>query len=279
MQLDRVVIGVDLTEPSIHAAKWVARQFSPDATIVLLHCLNPLLVERRAADEREVAERTLADLARKIGTRRSSFRIRIGDPARCLADLAAELDADLIAVGSHEEHPDRLPALGSTAERLVRCSPVPVLLCSGAHSGAPRSVLLPLDSVEVTTELADWTGALAERFDAQLALVHVESSARDTHLTSPSVSGPGARVSTTPWSRVARARPAHRVFVDAVVGDRADAVLAESKRFGTELVLLQAPDDDDTAGPANPVSRVLRSSECPVLVIPSVDNSRLMPTR
>ena len=279
MLLERIVIGVDLTEPSIRAATWVARKFAPDAHIVLLHCLNPLLVKRGAAAERQVAERRLTDLASKIGRVRSSFRIRIGDPARCLADLAAELDADLIAVGSHENHPDRLPALGSTAERLVRCSPVPVLLCSGARSSAPRSVLLPLDSVEVTTELADWTDALAERFDAELALVHIESSARDAHLTSSAISGDRPRASTIPWSRIARTRPPHRVFVDAVLGDRADAVLAESKRFGTDLVLLQASEGDDTIGPANSVTRVLRGSDCPVLVIPSVDNSLLMPTR
>jgi hypothetical protein len=84
--------------------------------------------------------------------------------------------------------------------------------------------------------------------------------------------------STTPWSRVARQRPSNRVFVDAVLGDSAQAVLTESKRFGTELVLLQAPDGDaDTQ--RDPTSRVLREAACPVLVVPSADNVRLMDTR
>ena len=54
----------------------------------------------------------------------------------CAQACTADVDADLIAVGTHEEHPDRLPALGTTAERLVRCSPVPVLLCSASPTGA-----------------------------------------------------------------------------------------------------------------------------------------------
>ena len=279
MQLDRVVIGVDLTNPSTRAAQWVARKFAADAEIVLLHCLNPMLVERRVPDARAAAERALAALSSEIGRKRSSFRIRVGDPARSLADLAAEVDADLIAVGSHEEHPDRLPTLGSTAERLVRCSPVPVLLCSAAPMGTPRSVLLPLDSVDVATELAEWTGELAQRFDAQLALVHVESTNEDDHLTSPRAPNRVFGMPTTPWTRVARERPAHRVFVDAVLGNQADVILFESKRFGSDLVLLQAPENSETPDRVDPVTRVLRRAECPVLVIPSVENTRLMPTR
>ena len=279
MQLARIVIGVDTTAASTRAAKWVAKRFAPEAEMVLLHCLNPLLLQRQSTEARNAADTTLRDLIQEIGAKRSSYRIRIGDPARCLADLAAEMDADLVAVGAHEEHPDRLPALGTTAERLVRCSPVPVLLCATTPAGAPRSVLLPLESVEVTNELADWTGALAERFDAQLTLIHVEPTDREHLLTSSGAVRTRPLASTTPWSRVARQRPSNRVFVDAVLGDSAHAVLTESKRFGTELVLLQAPEGDADTNRDNPTSRVLREAACPVLVVPSADNLRLIDTR
>ena len=53
-------------------------------------------------------------------------------------------------------------------------------------------------------------------------------------------------------------------------------VLSEARRFHTELVLLQSPDDGQGDGATN---RVLRESQCPVLVIPSGDNARLMDTR
>ena len=67
-------------------------------------------------------------------------------------------------------------------------------------------------------------------------------------------------------------RPSHRVFVDAVLGDRADAVLGEARRFHSDLVMLQAA-NDEPAAPDGATDRVLRSAECPVLVIPSADNA------
>lgn len=277
MELERIVIGVDLTLPSTRAALWVAQEFAPDANFVLLHCLSSTLMDAAVVDARKEAEELLGGLARKIGLCRCEYRVRIGDAARCLSDLAGEVDADLIAVGAHEDHPDRLPPLGTTAQLLVRCAPVPVLLCSSSPCGIPSSLLLPIDAVEISSDLAEWTGALAERFDATLALVHVETPAEQRRITAEH---PPRRVAvpTTPWSRIARDRPAHRVFVDAVVGDRADAVLAEAKRFHSDLLMLQ-PLDDELVAPNGATDRVLRSAECPVLVLPSADCTPFTPTR
>lgn len=268
MRLTRVVIGVDLSEPSLRAAKWVARSFAPDAEIVLLHCLSPLLVLKRVGEARRIASKTLRSLEQSIGVERCAHSVRVGDPARTLADFAAEVDADIIAVGAHEEHPDRLPSLGSTAERLVRCSPVPVLLCATTPAGAPRSVLLPVNSGEVTTDLAEWTESLAERFEARLAMVHVEPTSTGTRLATPSPRR--ATAPMTPWSRIARELPPQRVFVDAVLGDAAEAVISESRRFKSDLVLLQAADEINESTDA--IARVLRRTECPVLVIPPTES-------
>lgn len=270
MQLERIVIGVDLTLPSTRAALWVAQEFAPDANFTMLHCLSSTLMDAALVNAKKEAEEMLGGLARKIGTCRCEYRVRIGDAARCLADLATEVDADLIAVGTHEAHPERRPALGTTAQRLVRCAPVPVLLCSSSPCGVPSSVLLPIDAVDIPSELAEWTGALTEMFDATLALVHVEEPEEKRRLTAQRPAR--APVPMTPWSHVARDRPSHRVFVDAVLGDRADAVLGEARRFHSDLVMLQAA-NDEPAAPDGATDRVLRSAECPVLVIPSADNA------
>jgi nucleotide-binding universal stress UspA family protein len=82
----------------------------------------------------------------------------------------------------------------------------------------------------------------------------------------------------TPWSRVARDRPPHRVFVDAILGDRADAVLCEARRFHSDLVMLQAADGELVA-PDGATDRVLRSAGCPVFVVPSRENAPLVSTR
>jgi nucleotide-binding universal stress UspA family protein len=272
MQLARILIGVDLTTPSIDAATWAAKRFAPDAEVVFVHCLSPLLPEKRVLDERSHAEARLRELEQRVGPERCSYHIVSGDAARCLAALAAELDADLIAVGAHEEHSDREPALGTTAQRLIRCSSVPVLLCCETPFGAPRSVLLPLESQDVSRTVADWTTALAERFEARLALVHVEAP-HDAARRLRARPSSRRRASTTMlWNRIARELPPQRVFVDAVLGDHAEAVLSESRRFSTELVMLEAPDDADATDESTSVDSVLVRSHCPVLVIPVTDD-------
>jgi nucleotide-binding universal stress UspA family protein len=271
MRLARILIGVDLTTPSIEAAAWAAKRFAPDADVVLVHCLSPLLAERRVDDERAHAESRLRELEQRVGSERCSHRVVAGDTARCLAGLAAELDVDLIAVGAHEEHPDREPTLGTTAQRLIRCSSVPVLLCCETPFGAPRSVLLPLDSQDVSTTVAEWTSTLAQRFGARLALLHVEAPHHSARKLRARPSALRRASTTTSWNRIARELPPQRVFVDAVLGDQAEAVLSEARRFSTELVMLEAPDEEQSDGESESVDCVLAQSHCPVLVIPATD--------
>ena len=272
MHIGRIVVGVSLTSASMEAGEWAARAFAPEAQVVLLHCLSPVLGDQRVVAERELPEARLALLQRRIGFQRCTFRICRGEPARCLGELAAELAADLVAVGVHEEDPEREPAVGSTAERLIRCSAVPVLLCTDKLAGAPRSILLPLRSGDVPTSLADWTSELADRFDARLAMVHVEAIHPDRSRRS-SLAGHRLERSTTPWTHVACALPEDRVLADAVFGEPAEVVLNEAHRFGTELVLLEAPTDAESPRDVpSTVDRVLRRSDCAVLVVPPLES-------
>jgi nucleotide-binding universal stress UspA family protein len=204
MQLARIVIGVDLTKSSTEAALWAALRFAPEARVILLHCVSPLLPDERIAEEHARAEEYLGYLAKRIGVSRCTIAIRLGEPARTIAELAEEMDADLVAVGTHEDHPDREPSLGGTAERLVRCSAAPVLLCGEHRSRAPRSVLLPLDSADVSWSVAEWTGAIASRFDARVVLVHIEAPHGIGSTKRAFLHMQPREEATTPWTRVAR---------------------------------------------------------------------------
>lgn len=265
MQLARIVIGVDLTQASVRAAAWTAQTFAPEADVVLLHCISPLVSKRKLPIERQRAAGYLSYLAARIGPSRCSYHVDVGDPARRLADLAAQVDADLIAVGEHEDHPDREPQLGSTAERLVRCADVPVLLCADRRSGKPRSVLLPLESPDVGRSVAEWTEALAGWFHARVVLVHLQPP-KVASLTRNARVVERLTECTTPWTHVLQEVAAERVVVDAEAREESEAVLEESKRFESDLVVLPAPLAHDV-GEAT-MGRVLRSTECAVLIVP-----------
>jgi len=53
---------------------------------------------------------------------------RLGDPAHELAQLAADLEADLVVVGTHDWHGVARLVLGSVAEGVTRLAPCPVLV-------------------------------------------------------------------------------------------------------------------------------------------------------
>jgi nucleotide-binding universal stress UspA family protein len=56
------------------------------------------------------------------------FHVRIGDAAAALIQVAVDVDADLIVVGTHRRRGVDKLLLGSVAEALVRDAPLPVLV-------------------------------------------------------------------------------------------------------------------------------------------------------
>nr|NIV22181.1 universal stress protein [Gemmatimonadota bacterium] len=139
MELDRIVIGIDFSEPSLAAARWTARHFAPDAELILVHSIEiprppgylekllgpaPELVE----NAREGAERRLRELAGELDGARVRLELREGRPSDRIAEVADSVRADVIVVGEHGHHRGFGDILGSTAERLTRSAPAPVLL-------------------------------------------------------------------------------------------------------------------------------------------------------
>jgi nucleotide-binding universal stress UspA family protein len=72
-------------------------------------------------------------LARDYGVR--GF-VRTGDPSDELLALAKELDASLVVLGTHGRSGLSHLLLGSTTEKLIRKSPLPVLVVPIGHARA-----------------------------------------------------------------------------------------------------------------------------------------------
>src|SRR5690606_27654523 len=64
-------------------------------------------------------------------------------------------------------------APGSTAEALVRCSPVPVLLARNVPDGAPRRILVGVDDSAHARHALAWARLLAGETGASVTVVHV----------------------------------------------------------------------------------------------------------
>jgi nucleotide-binding universal stress UspA family protein len=140
-KLRKILVPVDFSEFSAKALDYAlafADQFS--ARVVLLHVVEPAvypesyLVVPPAFDEMngnlvKAAEERLARLTLdRIGNRVSAESlVRLGRAYAEIVDTAKRLDVDLIIMGTHGYTGLKHVLLGSTAERVVRHAPCPVL--------------------------------------------------------------------------------------------------------------------------------------------------------
>ena len=109
-----------------------------------------------------------------------------GRPYEEICRLAGEIEADLIALPTRGQSGLRHVVLGSTAERVVRFAPCPVLVLRGAkYQGAIldaagdaanfklRKILVPVDFSTSSLAGVRYAARLARSTGASLLLVHV----------------------------------------------------------------------------------------------------------
>ncbi|MFT4923192.1 MAG: nucleotide-binding universal stress UspA family protein [Haloarculaceae archaeon] len=136
---DRVLVPVDESEQAEEACQLVFEEF-PEATIVLLHVINPSKAsfspetslpsyseewyEQEKDRAREQFESIEQD-AQEHGIEAESA-IEVGKPSRTVVEFAEENDIDHIVMGSHGRQGVSRILLGSVAETVVRRSSLPV---------------------------------------------------------------------------------------------------------------------------------------------------------
>jgi nucleotide-binding universal stress UspA family protein len=142
----RILVPVDYSEHSRHSVRVAAELAAKvGATVDLVHVSDrPTFASDGVMVRREGEEqRSLADLVRENADSdmsaflaklelpegaKVSHRLCNGEPAQRLVEEARTGGYDLIVVGTHGRTGVLHLLLGSTAERLIRLSPVPVLV-------------------------------------------------------------------------------------------------------------------------------------------------------
>jgi nucleotide-binding universal stress UspA family protein len=185
MRIRSVVVGMDFNETSTVIARWTAEHFAPNAEITLVHVLalpdRPAFAEQLlpATDTiesvaRRGAERRMRDAIASISPR-AGFEIRVGKPHEQIVEAARARRADVIVIGPHDDRHAPSRWLGATAERIVRASPIPVLIGVDPPPRAPRTLLVPVNESRLTSSILAWASQFAETFDAEVKLLHVWS--------------------------------------------------------------------------------------------------------
>ena len=138
-KIERILVPLDFSPASMEAldyAVWLAKQFR--AAIHLVHVYPPdeasapgaghLLFESAQAIERLNEELTGIHRKHVPTFRPDNCHIRGGRPYEEIVRVAREIDADLIVLSTRGYSGLKHLLLGSTAERVVRNAPCPVLV-------------------------------------------------------------------------------------------------------------------------------------------------------
>ena len=190
-KIEKILVPLDFSPASMEAldyAVWVAKQFR--AAIHLVHVYPPdeassagaghLLFETAETIERLNEELTGIHRKHVPTFRPENCHIRGGRPYQEIVRLAREMDADLIALSTRGHSGLKHLLLGSTAERVVRNAPCPVLVArkrkqkskANSKTFAIRTILVPTDFSQCSLAGTEYAAFLARKLNATLRLFH-----------------------------------------------------------------------------------------------------------
>jgi len=141
LNLKKILVPIDFSPMSKQALRYAVRfaeQFGSE--IVLLHVIEPVTaiagaplavdIFPQAEEDTIAAEAELGCLATCSANDQNAFSsvVRIGHAPNEITKAAKELDIDLILIATHGYTSWRHLCIGTTAERVVRTAPCPVLV-------------------------------------------------------------------------------------------------------------------------------------------------------
>lgn len=196
--------------------------------------------------------------------------LAMGDAAHELLQIAENLDAACIIVGTEGLHGVDRFLMGSVAEVLIRKSDRPVIVVGPeAAKNTARTVpwkrlVLACDTTRGITDAARLAGGIAYSHRARLIIFHVrgegiESPTEDQYAAMEKIMPPEAWLTIKPQFLVRMGDPTTEIV--RMVDDSQADLLVMSVRKGGELL---------THLPAGIVASTLRYVRCPVMVLRSL---------
>lgn len=184
MPLSRLLVAVDFSPASIAAARWATAALAPKAEIVLCHVVDmptpPGFLRSLCAAVDQVQASAVPDAEARLTELRSTLRlpnatsdVRTGRAFKALSAACAEHHAQLLVIGPHGDRTGLGRLLGSTAERAVRESNVPVLVTAGGEQGRPKRIVVAVDDSPGGRHALRWAADLARTLEAELIAVNI----------------------------------------------------------------------------------------------------------
>jgi nucleotide-binding universal stress UspA family protein len=195
IEIRQILCPIDFSEYSRHAldhAVAIARWYQ--STITVMHVFSAAPVAAYAPGAPHVdsivltgadREQLLVEMRRFIETESApevpvDVVIRQGTTASEILSQVAELNADLLVMGTHGRSGFERLLLGSITEKVLRKAKCPVLTVPRRHPDAVpaspvlfKQILCPVDFSDSSMHALNYAMSLAQEADAHLTVVHV----------------------------------------------------------------------------------------------------------
>lgn len=287
-----IVAATDFSDPARVGMAWAAAAArAHGARLHLVHVVTPPMPVADFAAPPLTMDRELRDAARRrldevleeeqFADVDAEAVLRDGTPAQSLLDVANEVGAGLIVVGTRGFTGFRHMLLGSTAERIVQRSEVPVLSVHPEDprpERTPRTILVPTDfsrDAEAALDAASQCLALSEEA-TRVILLHVYHVPAEYRAYGPTSTF--ARLSGELEERLRErleelARPLRRegrtVDVECIHGIPAEAIVRHAAEADADLIAMGTHGRSGVAHLllGSTAERVVQHAQCPVLTL------------
>ncbi|MEZ0228391.1 MAG: universal stress protein [Planctomycetota bacterium] len=275
MSLEKIVVPLDGSELSDRIVAQLERILRRKDSSVTLARVLPAEARLPGGEALvDAAQVHLDGVARALRARGATVatEVLVGEPADRIVAFAQERGASLIAMATHGRTGLARWFRGSTAERVLRASPVPVLVANPFGLGERDErrfgrILVPLDLSERSTEILPLVREVATLYESEVFLLHaievpapLEYPVSFEHLT-------GADA-TKMLAEQAKKLPGLRVSTATEVGAAAWSIVQTIEREKIDLVAMTTHGRSGVARWAygSVAEQVIRHAACPLLV-------------
>lgn len=182
--LERILVGVDFSDPSDHALRAASRFAGwSDARLIALHTLPTSIAdslkEHFALDEEKVSSEVFEWVEKRLDGvlgkgHKAIPEFCVGHAHDGIISTAEKLNVDLLVLGATGSTEGDIPrTVGLVAGRCIQKSPVDVLLVRGEQTAPFRKVVACVDFSSTSKKAARRAVEIAQHEGAELEFLHV----------------------------------------------------------------------------------------------------------
>ena len=279
----KVLIPVDFSETSMLAIKHGA--FTAQLTqgnVYLLHVINiqffsqdvflPSVTVHQQTDFEKIAQERLLQLGEQV---KSEYGVtvecitKIGSPNKEIVDIAEEIGATLIVMGTHGYSAIEELVIGSVALKVITKAPCPTMaMNSEADHKGYNKILLPIDTSAHSRQKVNYAIGMAKKFSASVHAIALLDSNEETEK-------PAMELILHQIDAIAKKENvSYHHDVVSEVKNRATATVNYANKIGADLIVIMTDQDAELSGFfLGPYSQqVIHLSKVPVICIRPVES-------